>query len=771
MIHNSHNSYSDNDRTPILFLILTGVPLFFFFVYTAFLHFSITAQFWIGWGSLALIIFFTRCFDRSPEIQRIIIVLICLFLAVRYWLFRVTDTLIYVGLADFIALLLLFSAESYAIFTYILGMFVNIYPIRRQIKRVDLENPNLPTVDVFIPTFNEPETIVSTTMAAAKRINYPSEKLNIYLLDDGGTLELRRDPNPVKASMAQERHQNLKSLAASMGVKYLTREKNIHAKAGNINEALLKDCPEEALSKAALGSCMAMGEEGSNGDLILILDCDHVPTRDILENTVGFFMKDERLFLVQTPHFFINPDPVEKNLATFLEKPSENEMFYGGVHLGLDFWNASFFCGSAAILRRKHLAEIGGISGETITEDAETALKLHARGLNSIYIARPMVCGLSPETFADFILQRNRWAQGMTQILMLKNPLFLKGLTFAQRICYFNTCIFWFFGLSRLIFFLAPLGYLFFGWNIYPADLSQVLAYTAPTILASMILSNYMFGDLRHPFFSELYEVVQSIYNMPAVIGAVVRPRSPVFKTTPKNQTLTSDVLSPLAVPFYFMLIIALVGLPMAAYRWYFYPFERDAVYITLFWNCFNLLLVLLCLGAVWEKRQLRKKHRIRTREKITVQPEGDSQSYPAVVFDLSEAGVGFTLPQVGPFVSGGRAKIHAVDSTGHHYTLSIVLRRVDPHEGGLVCGAEFSEHEGKAWIDIVSYVYGDSQRWENFWNQRRLVRENAWSGITYLAFKGLTGSARNFSGLIKVVWIKFIHSGEYLWHYIKPVV
>jgi cellulose synthase (UDP-forming) len=421
-------------------------------------------------------------------------------------------------------------------------------------------------------------------------------------------------------------------------------------------------------------------------------------------------------------------------------------------------------------LRRRYLAEIGGISGDTITEDAETALKLHARGLNSIYVARPMVCGLSPETFADFILQRSRWAQGMTQILMLKNPLFLKGLTLAQRICYFNTCIFWFFGFSRLIFFLAPLFFLFFGWNVYPADVSQVFVYTAPTIFASIILTNYMFGDLRHPFFSELYEVVQSIYNMPAVLSTIFRPRSPSFKVTPKIQSLTRDTLSPLAVPFYFMLIIALLGLPMAAYRWYLYPMERDAVYITLFWNCFNLFLVLLCLGAVWEKRQLRKKHRIRTDEKIEVQPEGDSQRYPAAVFDLSEAGVGFTLPQSAPLVSGGRAKIYAVDSTGHHYNLSIILRRVAPHEGGLVCGAEFSEHEGEAWMDIISYVYGDSQRWENFWDRRRLLRENAWSGIVYLAYKGLTGAASNFSGLIKLLWIKLINSGEWLWHYIKLV-
>ena len=119
---------------------------------------------------------------------------------------------------------------------------------------------------------------------------------------------------------------------------------------------------------------------------------------------------------MQTPHFFLNPDPVERNLDTFDRMPSENEMFYSVIQKGLDGYNASFFCGSAAVLRRKHIMEIGGIQGETITEDAETALELHARGYHSAYVARPMVAGLSPETFSGFIVQRMRWAQGMAQI-------------------------------------------------------------------------------------------------------------------------------------------------------------------------------------------------------------------------------------------------------------------------------------------------------------------------------------------------------------------
>ena len=81
--------------------------------------------------------------------------------------------------------------------------------------------------------------------------------------------------------------------------------------------------------------------------------------------------------------------------------PSENEMFYAITQRGLDKWNGSFFCGSAALLRRAALAESGGFSGITITEDCETAFELHARGWTSLYVDKPLIAGLQPETFAS----------------------------------------------------------------------------------------------------------------------------------------------------------------------------------------------------------------------------------------------------------------------------------------------------------------------------------------------------------------------------------
>src|SRR5690606_6694514 len=125
--------------------------------------------------------------------------------------------------------------------------------------------------------------------------------------------------------------------------------------------------------------------------------------------------------------------------------PGENDMFYREIQRGLDFWNSAFFCGSGAVLRRRLLEPIGGLAIDTITEDAETALELHSRGYHSVYLAQPLLSGLATETMNGPIRQRTRWAQGMMQVFILKCPLFLPGLQLSQRICYLNSCIFWFF--------------------------------------------------------------------------------------------------------------------------------------------------------------------------------------------------------------------------------------------------------------------------------------------------------------------------------------
>ncbi len=175
------------------------------------------------------------------------------------------------------------------------------------------------TVDVFITTYNEPVEMVMRTARAAKAIRYPHRT---WVLDDGDRAEMR-------------------AACEAEGIGWVTRAAHWegrprHAKAGNLNNALL----------------------ATEGEFLLILDADQVPSPEILDRTLGYF-EDERMALVQTPQWFENVPPSDP-------LGSQAPLFYGPIQQGKDGWNAAFFCGSNAVIRREALMQLGitGYVGE-----------------------------------------------------------------------------------------------------------------------------------------------------------------------------------------------------------------------------------------------------------------------------------------------------------------------------------------------------------------------------------------------------------------------
>lgn len=741
---------SESESRTIFQFCATGLLLIYIAAGSAFL--SLNYQMLMG-GSVFLAAYIAQKTVPAHQTGRLFIMVACGFLTFRYWFFRTTITISFSGGMEFFFSILLYLAETYGIVIYFLGMFVNSSPMSRKSPKLPADISTLPTVDIYIPTYNEPTEMVKVTAIACTQLFYPDEKLHIYILDDGGTAQKINDPDHGRALKAQERAKELKKIAKELSINYATRDKNVSAKAGNLNESLMScECRLDEDAFDAI-SCINEGIHQGCGEVILILDCDHVPARDFLEKTVGFFLEDPNLFLLQTPHFFINPDPVEKNLETFRKSPSENEMFYGAIHPGLDFWNASFFCGSAAILRRKFLLEVGGIAGDTITEDAETALGLHARGYNSAYLATPLIIGLTPETFDDFIVQRSRWAQGMIQIFLLKNPLLQKGLTIFQKICYFNSSFFWFFGIARSIFFVSPLVLLFFGLKIYNASLLQVVGFALPHLAGAYLLSNYLFGRYRHPFFSELYETIQSFYLLPAIISAILRPKSPVFKVTPKAVSLEKDFLSHLATPFYIMLFLALFAYIAGIYRWITIPGLADSIFLCMLWNTFNIVMVLSCLGVVWERRQMRKMHRYPTDEKVLLDLGDGNDMILGMLFDLSLSGAGIKVNSAGlQQMAGQHIVMNAKDSYGNSYSIPMEIKQ-HRHKGDTaILGSLFTGRDNKEITDIINFVYGDSSRWKFFSQKGKSTPVGYLSGFFAVLKTGIAGTFTNFHG----VWVIF---------------
>ncbi len=695
-----------------------------------------------------IFVVYAKLFKKENEYLKIFLIFTALLFSLRYFFWRTFYTLEFDNLLSALGGILVYIGEVYAFLVFLLGAFVSIRTIhRKEIDISDIPKEQLPSVDIYIPTYNEPVEIVRTTTIAASVMDYPKDKFNIYILDDGGTTQKTTPPPKEEMEKAKKEYEEIKKKFDEMleknplfamtpeGIKlleeleekkkkyeellseekkaienrkrreeliamtkevapnahYITREKNLHAKAGNINEAMKK----------------------TNGDLILILDCDHVPTQDFLRNTVGFFIKNPKLFLVQTPHKFYNPDPIEKNLRIFRQVPSEIDMFYNFIQKGLDFWDGSFFCGSAAMLRRKYLEEVGGIAGETITEDAETALGLHGKGYESYYYPKGMVFGLQPETFSAFIVQRSRWAQGMIQIFLLKNPLFQKGLKWYQKVAYLNSNVFWFFGLARFIFLIAPLFFIFFGLQVYRATLYDVISFAFPHFLFVILLSYYLYSKYRWPFFSEVYESIQSLFLLPAIIKVLKAPRAPTFIVTPKGEEIDKDFVSPFYKPVFIFFHITLAAIVVGIYEFFTMPEARGTLLILGFWEFMNLVFLSLGIIAVYERSEKRRAHRVPAKDDAILYIEG--KSFSAKVKDVSLTGIWlYTYKDITPYLDKIRdkdLKFLIKDTRGMLFSVKGKVVNANSHNVRMKFEFEDLESERK----VIELVYAQSSRWEYF--------------------------------------------------------
>lgn len=668
-------------------MILVLVILGGIFVYLSTLQVDLPEQALLAGSGLALLWGLRHL--PSIGMPRIAFLAVAGFLILRYLFWRTLTTLGFDDPASFVASLILYGAECYGVGMWFLSAFTNACPIARP----KLSAHHWPSVDVYIPTYDEPEEILRITLTAAKAMDYPCP-VQVYLLDDGATWARCHSADVALARAARARRKTLQALCQDLGAIYLTRQDNRHAKAGNLNAALKR----------------------TQGELIAVLDCDHVPTVDFLTETVPYFA-DPKVFLVQTPHFFATPDPIEKNLGLFGRMPPENTMFYQAVQLGLDFWGASFFCGSAAVLRRKAVEENGGFAGQTVTEDAETALKLHARSWHSVYLSRPLVAGLQPETFSSLVRQRIRWAQGMIQLFLLNNPLRQKGLTFGQRLAYLNCMGFWFFPLARVVFLLAPLGYLLFGLKIYDASLSEIAAYTVPYLAALTLTQEYLFGRVRWVFISEIYESMQSLFSIKAVLATLRNPNAPKFAVTPKVERLDEDFISPLATPFYYLLVLSLLGFCFAFWRWQAFPGERPIILITGLWNLASCLILIASLGALYERRQRRHHPRLPVGN-LPARLELGRKCWQVKLHDVSVGGAGLMGIST-PLALGELGYLHFVHPILHRpfqIKVKLVGQLLEAKSLG-ICFLPASLEERRA---LILLVYGDSKRWQAILAERQ---------------------------------------------------
>ena len=621
----------------------------------------------------------------NPYLRPAIIFLSC-FASIRYFYWRIRFTVNLDSTADSVVSLLLLGAEFYGLIILFLGYFQTI----EVVERAPASPKQFPSVDVFIPTYNEPVDIVRRTLVGALAIDCPHKQ--VYVLDDGRRPEIR-------------------AMTEALGAVYITRPDNRHAKAGNLNHALGL----------------------TSGELIAVFDADHVPVRGFLRHTVGFF-SDAKVALVQTAQHFFNPDPYERNLKLTHRIPPEQHFFYHVIQCGNDFWNSAFFCGSCAVLRRSAIESIGGIKTETVTEDAHTAMELHARGFDSVYLRMPLAAGLAAETFAAHVRQRMRWALGMAQILRSDCPLLKRGLSFPQRLNYFNAMLHFFFGIPRLILILAPLTFAYLGLHPIRADALAVIAYILPHVALSTIANVIISRRFRHSFWAAVYEVSIAPYTAGVTLLALLNPRSGRFNVTEKGTNLDEA---------YFDLrtcwvTILLLGLSMAALMvafparllWFVYhggpQSELDSILLNSTWVVFNLIILVAASCVGLEQPQQRLAPRVRRRFLCQLEAADDPLACGTV--DLSESGARLHFDCKRPAPPEAWLRISS-DFGVQARVLARLVWSEQSASGETVAGYAFQEVDDATRRSLIQLMFSG----ERSWMEQMYPRDNLFRSLWYL--------------------------------------
>ena len=526
--------------------------------------------------------------------------------------------------------------------------------------------------DILITTWNEPVEMLRNTLLAAKQVRHVGK---IWLLDDGARSEMRE-------------------LSAELGVKYIGRVDRSHAKAGNLNNALLH----------------------SDAELLAVFDCDHAPSPDFLEKTIGYFQDPEVAF-VQTPQDFYNVDSFQhRGDQDAGEVWHEQTLFYRVIQPGKDRWNAAFFCGSCAVVRRAALDEIGGFATGTITEDLHTSLKIHKRGWRSVYHAEALAFGLSPASLDQYETQRLRWARGAMQVWSKEGFLFTKGLTLAQRLSYLGSTGTYFEGWQKAIVYFMPMVVMFTGWLPIVQIGPPFLFLFCLWMLSGMAVNEIVSRGYAKTAWMEEYNFFRYFTFIRATFALVV-PLNWRFIVTPKGK-VTSIGLPTILLPQALVGVGALLALVFGTWLYHERFHLSPGVYaVTLVFLAYNLILAGKALDfAMKHLRQRRGSHRFPLPMLVSLDVEGKRQF--VVAEDVSSDGMMLSGAGLGESATIDGTIFLPGEELG--FRGRVVRRSAD----GQQAGVQFSWSSAAEADALNACLYGNTLQWDiNSWSEVRRER------------------------------------------------
>lgn len=242
---------------------------------------------------------------------------------------------------------------------------------------VPVQGGDLPTVTVQLPVYNE-AAVVGRAVDAACRLDYPRDRLEVQILDDSTDGTSR--------------------IAARRAARWRRRGVDVH------------HLPRETREGFKAGA-LAAGVDRARGEYFLVLDADFVPPRDLPRRLLPSFRAPEVGFVQAAwDHLNGEEDWLTRGQALLLDA-------HFAVEHEARFRNGLFFNfnGTAGMWRRECLEEVGGWSGETLTEDLELSYRAQLGGWRGVYRDDVRVPGEVPPTLRALEVQQERWTRGGLQ--------------------------------------------------------------------------------------------------------------------------------------------------------------------------------------------------------------------------------------------------------------------------------------------------------------------------------------------------------------------
>lgn len=457
-----------------------------------------------------------------------------------------------------------------------------------------------------------PQNITTDDIESWQRTGYLHSLQQLLLLSQPEHTTTTRILDSKIQELEQEIDEKTQAMTDLARCRYIAREKpqgrSHHAKAGNINHAIF--CGE------------------TQGEFILTLDADHIPKPKFLQRVLPNFLRFNlergsyefnNIAFVQTPQAFYNlpkGDPFGHDA----------HFFYGPIQQGKDGMNAAFYTGTNAILRREALISmglqhfaidfeadedrleefemIGGLSSISITEDMNTAMRLHSAGWNSAYHHEVLAEGLAPDDLNSTLTQKLRWAQGTIQVLTRDNPLFKPGLSLWQRLQYFQTMYSYFAGFFVAIFLACPIISLFTGLiPVSSFSLEFAFHFVPAYVLNRLTLMAAGWGiPAKELWRNEQYTIALFPLQIQAVLS-VLMGKKVKFKVTPKQRQ--SGVYFGLIRIQLFALGLTLLGIAWGLIQLLLGNGSDPWSYIiNIGWSCYHIaLLWVIVRAAYWQPK------------------------------------------------------------------------------------------------------------------------------------------------------------------------